>query len=67
MKDSNQIRLELSQVRSRLIAKAVPQPVKSMIKKGLWTKTKQDHNYLLGRTLNIEFLEALKKLDNLLE
>lgn len=66
-KSSNQIRLELAHTRSELIGKEVLQPVKEMINNNLWTKTKQDYNYLSGRTINEDFLNALKELNKIIK
>lgn len=61
--DTLDYKLQLFKTRKQLNIKGVSQPVRIMINKGLWTKTKQDSNYLLGRVINEEFLTALKKLE----
>jgi hypothetical protein len=62
--DSIEFRLQLAQTRSYLQEKGFLKPVKAMIEKGFWARTKQDNNYLSGRIINKDFLEALKKLNN---
>lgn len=65
--NSNEFRLKLFQTRVNLEKKAIKKPIKAMIENGLWNRTDQDNNYLSGRIINNDFLEALDKLNNILE
>lgn len=57
-------RLKLYQIRARLQKKGIIQPVKEMIEQGLIPKNKENSNFLLGRTINVSFLEALERFEN---
>ena len=58
-------RLKLYQLRSELLKKGILQPVKNMVEEGLIADSKQNHNFLSGRILNQEFLDALSNYNDL--
>ena len=64
---SNEYRKELSIIRVSLERKSIKSPIKTMIERYLWVRTKQDNNYYSGRTIDKGFLNAIKKLDNIIK
>ena len=53
---------ELYQLREDLHEVGIMQPVKEMIKEGLIGNDTNNHNFISGRIVNLDFLTKLRKL-----
>jgi hypothetical protein len=59
----NKYKLRLYQIRVNLERKGIKQPIKEMILRNMIEDNKNNHNYLLGRIVNEDFLYELETLD----